>query len=218
MSIASNILQIQQSIGSNVTLVAVSKFKPNEDLLEAYVAGQRVFGENYVQELIDKQASLPADIQWHFIGHLQRNKVKSIVPFVSLIHGVDSLRLLEEINKQGQAINRVIPCLLQMHIATEASKEGLDSEELGVISQNIAAYPFVNIQGLMGMASFTDNMKQVRSEFESLKAHFDNLKTLDNPNLQMKTLSMGMSGDYPLAIQVGSNMIRVGTLIFGSRK
>ncbi len=218
MSIANNIQAIKSELPLHVTLVVVSKFKPNSDILEAYAAGQRVFGENYVQELLDKQASLPTDIQWHFIGHLQRNKVKSIVPFVHLIHGVDSIRLLEEINKQGQAINKVISCLLQLHIATESTKEGLNTIELNDIIQNLSAYPFVKIQGLMGMASFTDNKNQIRAEFEELKAQFDKLKLTSEPNLATETLSMGMSGDFPLAIEVGSNMIRVGTLIFGSRK
>jgi PLP dependent protein len=218
MSIADNILQIKKSIPADVTLVAVSKYKPNEDILEAYVAGQRVFGENYVQELVDKYASLPKDIEWHFIGHLQRNKVKFIAPFVHLIHGVDSLRLLEEINKQGKAAGKVINCLLQMHIASEDTKEGLNESELAEVVESLDKYENVTIKGLMGMASFSDNLNQVKGEFEDLKNHFETLKSKHSNNLQMETLSMGMSGDFKLAIETGSTMIRVGTLIFGSRK
>jgi PLP dependent protein len=218
MSIADNISSIKNSIPSNVTLVAVSKFKSNDDILEAYAAGQRVFGENYVQELIDKQASLPQDIEWHFIGHLQRNKVKFIAPFVHTIHGVDSLRLLEEINKQGKALGKVINCLLQMHIAAEDTKEGLNETELLEVLDNLDKFENITINGLMGMASFTDDQKQLTQEFVKLKNSFEDLKTKKLSNLQMKTLSMGMSGDYKLAIENGSTMIRVGTLIFGSRK
>jgi PLP dependent protein len=218
MSIADNISSIKNSIPSNVTLVAVSKFKSNDDILEAYAAGQRVFGENYVQELIDKQASLPQDIEWHFIGHLQRNKVKFIAPFVHTIHGVDSIRLLEEINKQGKALGKVINCLLQMHIAAEDTKEGLNETELLEVLDNLDKFENITINGLMGMASFTDDQKQLTQEFVKLKNSFEDLKTKKLSNLQMKTLSMGMSGDYKLAIENGSTMIRVGTLIFGSRK
>jgi PLP dependent protein len=218
MSIADNIKLIKSSIPDNITLVAVSKFKSNDDILEAYAAGQRVFGENYVQELVDKQASLPQDIEWHFIGHLQRNKVKFIAPSVHIIHGVDSLRLLEEINRQGKAIGKVINCLLQMHIAAEETKEGLNETELAEVLQNLDKYENVTIKGLMGMATFTDNERQVKGEFEKLKNQFDDLKLINMDNLKMETLSMGMSGDFQLAIETGSNMIRVGTLIFGSRK
>jgi PLP dependent protein len=218
MSIADNISSIKNSIPSNVTLVAVSKFKSNDDILEAYAACQRVFGENYVQELIDKQASLPQDIEWHFIGHLQRNKVKFIAPFVHTIHGVDSLRLLEEINKQGKALGKVINCLLQMHIAAEDTKEGLNETELLEVLDNLDKFENITINGLMGMASFTDDQKQLTQEFVKLKNSFEDLKTKKLSNLQMKTLSMGMSGDFKLAIENGSTMIRVGTLIFGSRK
>jgi PLP dependent protein len=218
MSIADNISSIKNSIPSNVTLVAVSKFKSNDDILEAYAAGQRVFGENYVQELIDKQASLPQDIEWHFIGHLQRNKVKFIAPFVHTIHGVDSLRLLEEINKQGKALGKVINCFLQMQIAAEDTKEGLNETELLEVLDNLDKFENITINGLMGMASFTDDQKQLTQEFVKLKNSFEDLKTKKLSNLQMKTLSMGMSGDYKLAIENGSTMIRVGTLIFGSRK
>jgi PLP dependent protein len=218
MSIADNISSIKNSIPNDVTLVAVSKFKSNDDILEAYAAGQRVFGENYVQELIDKQASLPQDIEWHFIGHLQRNKVKFIAPFVHTIHGVDSLRLLEEINKQGKALGKVINCLLQMDIAAEDTKEGLNETELLEVLDNLHKFENITINGLMGMASFTDDQKQLTQEFVKLKNSFEYLKTKKLSNLQMKTLSMGMSGDYKLAIENGSTMIRVGTLIFGSRK
>jgi PLP dependent protein len=218
MNISDNLSSIKKDIPSDVTLVAVSKFKSNDDILEAYAAGQRVFGENYVQELVAKYSSLPHDIEWHFIGHLQRNKVKFIAPFVHIIHGVDSLRLLEEINKQGKTLGKVINCLLQMHIATEDNKEGLNEKELADVLVNLDKYENVAINGLMGMASFTENVAQIKGEFESLKKHFENLKLKEKPNFRMQTLSMGMSGDFKLAIETGSNMIRVGTLIFGNRK
>ncbi len=200
-----------------VTLIAVSKTKPNKDLMELYAIGQRAFGENYVQELVDKAASLPKDIEWHFIGHLQSNKVKYIAPFVYLIHGVDSEKLLQEINKQAFKQSRVIDCLLQVHIAEEETKFGFD--EAGLIelleSGRLANYPNVNIKGLMGMASFSDDRIQVQKEFKQLKKCFE--LTQNSIGETCTILSMGMSGDYELAIQEGSNMVRIGSLLFGAR-
>ena len=209
-----------------VTLVAVSKTKPVEDILELYNLGQRDFGENYVQELLEKYEQLPKDIRWHFIGHLQSNKVKLITPFVSLIQGVDSEKLLKEINKEAKKNNRVIDCLLQVHIAKEETKFGLDAEELNSIITRIAATnsneenPFqnVSINGLMGMASFTDDKEVVRKEFAFLKGLFETTNSkLQTTNAKLKTLSMGMSADYELAIEEGSNMVRIGSLLFGQR-
>lgn len=199
-----------------VTLVAVSKIQPVERILELYNLGQRDFGENYVQELVDKEARLPKDIRWHFIGHLQTNKVKYIAPFVHLIHGVDSLKLLKEINKQGAKINREIKVLLQMHIAQEETKFGLDKAELQELLKSIEQEPLTNveIQGLMGMASFTENTAQVEKELSTLKKYFDQGKNVLN---SFSTLSMGMSGDYEMAIKEGSNMVRIGSLLFGAR-
>jgi pyridoxal phosphate enzyme (YggS family) len=198
----------------NVTLVAVSKTKPPEAIKELYDLGQRDFGENYVQEMVDKQAQLPSDIRWHFIGHLQTNKVKYITPFVHLIHGVDSLKLLKEINKQALKANRIINVLLQVHIAQEETKFGLDEKELEEIfnpnSSQLHELKNIRIQGLMGMASFTENEEQIRKEFRYLKTLFDKYT-------QLQTLSMGMSADYEIAIEEGSNMVRIGSLIFGSR-
>ena len=211
---------IKSSLPEHVQLIAVSKTKPASLILEAYTAGQRDFGENKVQEMVDKQAQLPADIRWHLIGHLQSNKVKYIAPFVHLIHSVDSLKLLTEINKQGEKNNRVINCLLQVFIASEETKFGLDKNELKEIIQPqvLAGLPFIHICGLMGMASFTDNTDKVRNEFRQLKAVFDHLKsTVFSNSTSFNILSMGMSGDYPLAIQEGSTMIRVGSSIFGTR-
>lgn len=197
----------------NVSLIAVSKTKPIEDIHQAYGSGQRDFGENYVQELTSKQEALPKDIRWHFIGHLQTNKVKYIAPFVYLIHSVDSEKLLNEINKQGEKIGRKIACLLQVHIASEESKFGLNEEELSAI--DTGKYPFAEIKGLMGMASFTDDREKIRQEFQQLhKLH--SLFLLQHPDATM--LSMGMSGDYGIAMEEGSNMIRVGSLIFGERQ
>ncbi|MGX7666184.1 YggS family pyridoxal phosphate-dependent enzyme [Flavobacterium pedocola] len=219
MSIQSNLQHIKSTLPSHVTLVAVSKTKPVSDLMEAYNAGQRIFGENYVQELVDKQPQFPNDVEWHFIGHLQSNKVKYIAPFVSLIHGVDSLKLLLEINKQALKNNRVIDCLLQVHIAEEESKFGLDEQELNEILSSDALKGLKNIKivGLMGMSTFTDNQEQIQKEFQNLKAIFDKYKTLKTENCDLQTLSMGMSGDYPLAIECGSTMVRIGSSIFGSR-
>jgi len=196
-----------------VTLVAVSKTKPIEDIQLLYEAGQRDFGENYVQELCDKQAKLPTDIRWHFIGHLQSNKVKYIAPFVHLIHGVDSESLLKEIDKQARKNNRVIDCLLQMHIALEETKYGLDATELTELFPKLPNYPNAHVVGLMGMASFSEDKNLVRSEFNTLAQTFQTLQTFQTA----QTLSMGMSGDYPIAIEAGSNMVRIGSLLFGAR-
>ena len=210
--IKDNLSALIQSIPSTVTLVAVSKTKPVASLLEAHQAGQRDFGENKVQELVDKASVLPQNIRWHMIGHLQRNKVKFIAPFVSLIHSVDSFRLLNEIDKQGKKNDRVIDCLLQVRIAQEESKFGLTFENCNeILNQN--NYTHVRIRGLMGMASFTDNQIQIESEFKSLAQYY---KQYQN-QYDWDTLSMGMSGDYPLALSCGSTMIRVGSRIFGSR-
>jgi len=216
MLINKNLNSIRATIPENVTLVAVSKTKPNEDILDAYEANQRVFGENKVQEMTQKWETLPKDIEWHMIGHLQRNKVKYMAAFVSLIHGVDSFKLLKEINKQGAKHNRIIPCLLQMHIAEEDTKFGLDKEELNAIlnSEDYMTLKNIEIKGLMGMATFTDDEQQIRKEFKSLKNTFENLKKV-MPRISI--LSMGMSGDYKIAIEEGSTMVRIGSSIFGAR-
>lgn len=216
MSIAEEIKKLHQALPPEVTLVAVSKTKPSSDLLEAYEAGQRVFGENKIQEMTAKHEALPKDIQWHMIGHVQSNKVKYMAPYVALIHGVDREKLLKEINKQAAKHHRVIDCLLQIHIAQETSKFGLNEEELFQIVQNQpeTTYPNVRLVGLMGMATFTEDQAQVQREFAYLKSLYDKAKKHTNT---FKTLSMGMSGDYPLAIAEGSNMIRVGSKIFGAR-
>jgi len=216
MSIKENIVEIKKTIPDKVALVAVSKTKPNSAILEAYEGGQRIFGENKVQEMVQKLEELPKDIEWHMIGHLQRNKVKYMAEFVSLVHGVDSFRLLKEINKQGLKHNRVIDCLLQMHIAEEDTKFGLDENELHRIttSEEFKNLHNIKIVGLMGMATFTDNKTQVRKEFGQLKNIFDRLK---NTLSTISILSMGMSGDYHIAIEEGSNMVRIGSSIFGAR-
>ncbi len=198
----------------NVTLVAVSKTKPVEDIEALYQLGQRDFGENYVQELVDKQASLPADIHWHFIGHLQSNKVKYIAPFVHLIHGVDSLKLLKEIDKQAAKNHRIIDCLLQVHIASEETKFGMDKQELKEALDQLSNFPNVRVRGLMGMASFSDDKGKVRAEFKSLYNLFN---TSAIRHLPSAILSMGMSGDYKIAIEEGSTMVRIGSLLFGAR-
>ena len=220
MIIADNIKAIKATLPENVTLVAVSKTKPVSDLMEAYETGQRIFGENKIQEMADKWEEMPKDIQWHMIGHVQTNKVKYMAPFVALIHGIDSLKLLKEINKQAAKNNRVIDCLLQMHIAEEETKFGLDQEELTAILTSVELQEMNNIKivGLMGMATFTDNQNQIKKEFQHLKSVFDHAKAQQITNCNMSTLSMGMSGDYPLAIECGSNMVRVGSSIFGGRK
>ena len=221
MSIKKNIAKFRKELEPyHARLVAVSKTHPVEAIHEAYDAGQRIFGENKVQEMIDKQPLLPHDIEWHLIGHLQRNKVKYIAPFVSLIHSVDSLRLLEEINKQGEKVQRMIPCLLQVYIATEETKFGLNEEELLAIlsSKELEEMKFVQILGLMGMASFTDDEQKVTAEFRKLRDIFKSLGTKSfPPHVSMKELSMGMSSDYHLALSAGSTLVRIGTSIFGER-
>ena len=203
----------------SVVLVAVSKTKPAAAIEELYALGHKDFGENYVQELVEKQDVLPKDIRWHFIGHLQSNKVKTILPFVHLIHGVDSLKLLKEINKQSQKINRTTDVLLQVHISQEETKFGFDEAEIEdvVHALNKNELSFIQVKGLMGMASFTDNKEQVRKEFKYLKSLFDNLAQNKIGNYLPEILSMGMSGDYDIALEEGSNMIRIGSLIFGKR-
>lgn len=211
---------VKAEIPEHVTLVAVSKTKPAEMIQEAYDLGQRVFGENRVQELADKYEQLPKDIVWHLIGHLQTNKVKYIAPFVSMIHAVDSLKLLKEIDKQAQKNNRVINCLLQFHIAEEDSKFGMQFEEVRELleSNEFVEMQHVSIVGLMGMATFTDNTEQIREEFRNLENYFQIIKShFFKFNDAFEHISMGMSGDYPIAIEEGSTMVRVGSAIFGSR-
>lgn len=219
MSIKHNLDTIKQSLPEHVTLVAVSKTKPISDLIEAYNAGQRIFGENKIQEMADKYQEMPKDIKWHMIGHVQRNKVKYMAEFVDLIHGVDSLKLLKEINKQAIKHDRIINCLLQIKIAEEDSKFGMrikDAEEL-LLSETVSELKNINIVGLMGMATFTDNKDQIKEEFLRLKSAFEDLKTIKTSNCNLQTISMGMSGDYKLAIECGSTMVRVGSSIFGAR-
>lgn len=216
MNLIENLNKIKTSLAEDVELIAVSKTRSNEEILELYNAGHKVFGENRVQELIEKQEVLPKDIQWHLIGHLQRNKVKYIAEFVHLIHSVESERLLKEINKQAKRFERVIPCLLQIKIAEEETKFGLDKEEAeNILKTYKEKFENVQIIGVMGMATFTDDMEQVRREFKSLKNVYDQFQTLDE---DIQILSMGMSGDYELAIEEGSNMVRVGSAIFGERE
>ena len=220
MSISKNIEQVLKSIPERVKLIAVSKTKPKEDIVEAYEGGYRIFGENKPQELKQKFEDLPKDIEWHFIGHLQTNKVKYIAEFVHLIHAVDSLKLLKEINKQALKHNRVINCLLQFHIAMEESKfgYGLDEAREMLNSEEFKNFEGINIVGVMGMATFTDDQDQVRSEFKQLKTNFEILKTeFFKDKADFKEISMGMSGDYELAIEEGSTMVRVGSSIFGAR-
>jgi hypothetical protein len=214
MSVSAAIENFRKELPQNVTLIAVSKTKPISLIQEAYETGQRDFGENKVQELVEKQEALPDDIRWHMIGHLQRNKVKYIAPFVHLIHGVDSLRLLKEINKQGAKINRCIPVLLQIHISQEDTKFGFDSNELKEAINECKVLEWIKPCGLMGMATFTSDLDQVRREFQGLKDLFDQYKSNFGEN---PTLSMGMSGDYKVAIDQGSTMIRIGSSLFGSR-
>jgi len=220
MSIQKNLLDIKNSLPEHVTLVAVSKTKPVPDLMEAYDSGQRIFGENKIQEMADKHEQMPKDIEWHMIGHVQSNKVKYMAPFVSLVHGVDSLKLLAEINKQAAKNGRIIDCLLQMHIAEEDTKFGLDESELQQLleSEDFKKMENIRVTGLMGMATFTEDEVKVSKEFTHLKAIFDSLKEQPTANnLQPLTLSMGMSGDYKIAIACGSTMVRIGSSIFGSR-
>ncbi|MBF7091484.1 YggS family pyridoxal phosphate-dependent enzyme [Flavobacterium sp. ALJ2] len=219
MSIKANLNIIKTSLPEHVTLVAVSKTKPVTDLMEAYEAGQRIFGENKIQEMTDKWEEMPKDIQWHMIGHVQTNKVKFMASYVNLIHGVDSLKLLQEINKQASKNNRIIDCLLQIHIAEEETKFGLDEKELTSLLASDEFHNMKNIQviGLMGMATFTEDQKQIKKEFTHLKSIFNSLQSTEAVNCKLNTISMGMSGDYQLAIECGSTMVRIGSSIFGGR-
>jgi pyridoxal phosphate enzyme (YggS family) len=216
MEISENIKKYKEELGDSVSLVAISKTKPESDLLEAYQAGQRVFGENKIQEMAEKWENLPKDIQWHMVGHVQRNKVKYMAPFVSLIHAVDSLKLLKEINKEAEKNNRTIDCLLQIKIAEEDTKFGLDIDDAKEIltSEALSELKNIRITGLMGMATFTEEEAIVKGEFDYLKSIYDNLKK-EQP--QFEVLSMGMSGDYKIAVTCGSNMVRIGSAIFGER-
>jgi pyridoxal phosphate enzyme (YggS family) len=213
MSIEESLLKIKSTLKPSVQLVAVSKTKPVEDIEQAYQAGQRIFGENKIQEMAMKYEQLPKDIQWHMIGHVQTNKIKYMAPFVALVHGVDREKVLQELNKQAQKSNRVIQCLLQMHIATEETKFGLDENELIGVLGHLDEYSNVQVKGLMGMASFTEDQQQIRAEFESLKEIFDRYKT----KYGWDVLSMGMSGDYKIAMECGSTLVRIGSSIFGHR-
>lgn len=221
MNIKDNLLHIKEALPQHVTLVAVSKTKSNEEIMEAYQTGQRVFGENKVQEMVEKWEHLPKDIEWHMIGHLQRNKVKYMASFVSLIHGVDSFKLLKEINKQALKADRVISCLLQVHIAEEDTKFGMDASELNdlVNSKEFKELNAVKVVGLMGMATFTEDTTQIENEFNHLNSIFESLKSTypRTDNFELSIRSMGMSGDYNIAIQCGSTMVRIGSHIFGSR-
>lgn len=219
MSISKNLSKIKSTLPSHVTLVAVSKTKPVADLMEAYHAGQRIFGENKIQEMSEKWEQMPKDIQWHMIGHVQSNKVKYMIPYVSLIHGVDSLKLLKEINRLAAKWKRTVDCLLQIHIAEEDTKFGLDEKEIHEIlnSEELKTFENIRIVGLMGMATFTENQEQIKREFLHLKTIFDQYNQLQTDNCQLTTLSMGMSGDYQLAIECGSSMVRIGSSIFGVR-
>lgn len=216
MSIQENLLFIQNQLPSDVQLVAVSKTKPISELMEAYNAGQRIFGENKIQEMADKHEQMPKDIEWHMIGHVQSNKVKYMAPFVSLIHAVDSFKLLKEINKQAKKHHRVINCLIQIKIAQEESKFGMDYNDAKnlLLSEEIKELSNIEIKGLMGMATFTEDENIVKTEFDFLKNCYDNLK---ESITSFEILSMGMSGDFKLAIERGSNMVRIGSSIFGSR-
>lgn len=219
MSIKENLHYIKTDLPAHVTLVAVSKTKPVSDLMEVYNAGHRIFGENKIQEMVDKYEEMPKDIEWHMIGHVQRNKVKYMAPFVSLIHGVDNFKLLEDINKEGIKNNRVIDCLFQIKIASEDSKFGMDPDDVLSIIQSTSFSELKNIKivGVMGMATFTDDQEQIKNEFQMLKTTFDGFKTMESFNFKPEIISMGMSGDYKLAITCGSTMIRVGSNIFGER-
>lgn len=220
MSVKENLMQVVSSLNPGVTLVAVSKTKPNELIKEAYDAGQRDFGENYVQELTSKYEQLPKDIRWHFIGHLQSNKVKYIAPFVHLIHGVDSLKLLAEINKQAAKQGRVISCLLQLFVASEETKFGLNFEECDMLlkSEQFHAMKNIVVKGFMAMASNTDDEEKIKTEFLTVKKFSNEISLRGTPNFQPGILSYGMSGDYHLAMECGSNMVRIGSTIFGDRQ
>ena len=213
MGIADNIRKLKSELPSTVELVAVSKFKPVEAIREAYEAGQRSFGENRPQELAAKAPQLPADIVWHFIGHLQTNKVKMVVPYAHLIHSVDSERLLAEIDKAARAAGKVMDCLLEIHIAEEQTKQGFTPDEAVALAREAGRYPNVRLRGVMGMATFTDDREQVRREFRSLKAVSERLSFLPGCD----TVSMGMSGDWPIAVEEGTTIVRIGTAIFGKR-
>ena len=214
MNIIENLNFIKKTINKKVNLIAVSKTKSKEKILEAFNAGQRIFGENKVQELKEKYKILPKEIEWHMIGHLQTNKVKYIAPFISLIHTVDSEKILVEIDKRAKQNNRVINCLLQFNISNEENKYGIDPKEGEKLLEKSLNYKNIQIVGVMGMASLTLNKKQIRKEFKNLKYLFNNFQ---NKNSNIKILSMGMSGDYKIAIEEGSNMIRIGSAIFGNR-
>ena len=216
MDIAQNIKKFKEELGEGVTLVAISKTKSTKDILAAYNAGQRIFGENKIQEMTEKQEELPGDLEWHMVGHVQRNKVKYMAPYVALVHAVDSLKLLKEIDKEAKKNNRSINCLLQIKIAEEESKFGINAAEAKEILESEALSKFENVKvtGLMGMATFTEDMEQVKREFSHLKKVFEDLKQ-EHPHLEI--LSMGMSGDYKTAIECGSNMVRIGSSIFGER-
>ena len=216
MNISEQIKYYKSQLPEDVVLVAVSKTKPEEDLLEAYNAGQRVFGENKIQEMTEKWENLPKDIEWHMIGHVQSNKVKYMAEYVNLVHGIDRLKLIKELNKQAQKHDRTINCLLQIKIAEEDTKFGMDINDAeAILNKNFKkTYPNVNVVGFMGMATFTNDEKQVQREFKTLKSHFDRLSKDHN---SLKILSMGMSGDYKLAITEGSTMVRIGSAIFGER-
>ncbi|HPE83684.1 MAG TPA: YggS family pyridoxal phosphate-dependent enzyme [Aequorivita sp.] len=216
MTVSENLKKLNKELPNNVTLIAVSKTKPVSDLMEAYNAGQRTFGENKIQEMEAKWQEMPKDVEWHMIGHVQRNKVKYMAPFVSLIHAVDSLKLLKEINKEAEKNKRSIDCLLQIKIAEEDSKFGMNEADAAklLVSEEYKKFQNLNIVGLMGMATFTEDKKQISEEFQKLKKIYDRLKIL---NPEFRILSMGMSGDYKIAIENGSNMVRVGSAIFGER-
>lgn len=215
--------KLKQSLGDRTTLVAVSKLQPVEAIMNLYRLGQRDFGENYVQELMEKQLLLPDDIRWHFIGHLQSNKIKYIAPFVHLVQSVDSFKLLLEIDRQGRKINRQIECLLQVHVASEETKFGLHEQELAELVEGMTRageqnqLNHVKVAGLMGMASFSDDNQRVRGEFEYLSSLYDKYSNIHTPNFHFRHLSMGMSGDYAIALEEGSNMVRIGSLLFGAR-
>ncbi len=219
MSITKNLIHIKSQLPEHVTLVAVSKTKPISDLKEAYNAGQRIFGENKIQEMVDKQPQMPTDVDWHMIGHVQRNKVKYMASFVSLIHGVDNFKLLKEIDKQALKHDRIINCLLQIKIATEESKFGMTAEEAEkiLLSEAFSSLKNIKVVGVMGMATFTDDQTQLQQEFTFLKNTFNKLQEIKTENCNLQTISMGMSGDYKLAIDCGSTMVRVGSSIFGAR-
>lgn len=219
MSIAKNLNHIKSTLPEHVTLVAVSKTKPVSDLMEAYDAGQRIFGENKIQEMSEKHETMPKDIEWHMIGHIQTNKVKYMAPFVSLIHGVERFKVLKEINKQALKNDRTIDCLLQIKIAEEDSKFGMSPQEASDIlqSKDFSALKNIKVTGVMGMATFTDDASQVTQEFKRLKTVFEELKLLNAHNCQLEIVSMGMSADYKLAIACGSTMVRLGSSIFGAR-